>query len=54
MKVQVWTEYKWECSNCGRENEVSYSPEIGAKLPKCECGKRDECIGISEDCRPGE
>jgi hypothetical protein len=52
MKVGVSTEYHWNCPRCGEERFVSWMPQIDKKLPKCDCGERSTCDGITEDVRP--
>lgn len=51
--ANVWTEYVWECSNCGDENKVSWMPELRKALPPCEaCGNKEKCEQISADLPP--
>ena len=55
MKVNVWTEYHWECSRCGDINRVNYMPSVGKNLPPCQsCSKVDKCENITESCNPNE
>lgn len=52
-KVNVWTEYVWECSNCSTENCIVFNPDQGKRLPACvRCGQHDTCATITEMARP--